>query len=161
METLRTAFERLTREVEAASKLAYPLAELNDLLTAASAEEIVALPRPAIEDPYRLNYVTAMGRSRGPSFGRCSAALDGSRGAIERSRFYRSLTPPAGAPANGIAASVAAARSCVWYFELAKPPRTSTGSGSIWNIPVRFALTRESDCASRYGCGFACEGPPR
>jgi hypothetical protein len=55
-----TAFARLAREVADASRLSYPLAELNDLLTASRAEEIATLPPPSIDDPYRLNYVTAM-----------------------------------------------------------------------------------------------------
>ncbi|MEO8663775.1 MAG: hypothetical protein ABI693_35295 [Bryobacteraceae bacterium] len=40
--------------------MSYPLAELNDLLTAATGVEVESLQRPEIEDPYRLNYVTAM-----------------------------------------------------------------------------------------------------
>ena len=53
-------FVRLADEVAAARRIAYPLAELNDLLTAAPADEIEKLPAPSIADPYRLNYVTAM-----------------------------------------------------------------------------------------------------
>jgi hypothetical protein len=60
METTVSAFVRLAREVSDAKKIAYPLAELNDLLTAASGEEIEKLPAPSIADSYRLNYVTAM-----------------------------------------------------------------------------------------------------
>src|SRR5690348_7637255 len=41
-------------------RISYPLAELNDLLTAATGAEVESLWRPEIEDPYRLNYVTAM-----------------------------------------------------------------------------------------------------
>jgi hypothetical protein len=33
---------------------------MNDLLTAAGAEDVACLPFPEIADPYRLNYVTAM-----------------------------------------------------------------------------------------------------
>ena len=54
------AFDRLTAAVAGACRMSYPLAELNDLLTASSGEEIEKLPKPAIDDPYRLNYVTAM-----------------------------------------------------------------------------------------------------
>jgi hypothetical protein len=57
METTAAAFTRLTGAVAAAGRMAYPLAELNDL---APAEEIAAIPPPAIDDPYRLNYVAAM-----------------------------------------------------------------------------------------------------
>jgi hypothetical protein len=60
METVAARFVRLADEVAAAGRIAYPLAELNDLLTAAPAEEIAQLPVPSIADPYRLNYVTAM-----------------------------------------------------------------------------------------------------
>jgi hypothetical protein len=60
MEIAAAEFARLTREVSAAKRIAYPLAELNDLLTAASGTEIESLSRPAIDDPYRMNYVTAM-----------------------------------------------------------------------------------------------------
>lgn len=60
METVAAAFVRLGREVAAADRISYPLAELNDLLTAASGPEIETLPVPDIRDPYRLNYVTAM-----------------------------------------------------------------------------------------------------
>jgi len=60
METTAVAFTRLTGAVAAAGRMAFPLAELNDLLTAAPADEIAALPPPAIDDSYRLNYVTAM-----------------------------------------------------------------------------------------------------
>jgi hypothetical protein len=41
-------------------KPAFVLAELNDLLTAASGEEIGLLESPAIDDSYRANYVAAM-----------------------------------------------------------------------------------------------------
>ena len=58
--TVATTFAGLAREVAATSRLSYPLAALNDLLTAAEAEEIATLPPPPIGDPYRLNYVTAM-----------------------------------------------------------------------------------------------------
>jgi hypothetical protein len=60
METLAAAFGRLAGEVAVADRISYPLAELNDLLTAASGPEIENLPPPAIGDLYRLNYVTAM-----------------------------------------------------------------------------------------------------
>jgi hypothetical protein len=60
MEETGAAFARLTRAVAAESRISYPLAELNDLLAAAAAEDIPRLPEPRIEDPYRLNYVTAM-----------------------------------------------------------------------------------------------------
>ena len=60
MESIGASFARLTDAVAAAERMFYPLAELNDLLTGASAEEVVELPRPSITDPYRLNYVTAM-----------------------------------------------------------------------------------------------------
>jgi hypothetical protein len=60
MESVADAFARLTREVDAAERISYPLAELNDLLTAADAAAVESLPRPEIADAYRLNYVTAM-----------------------------------------------------------------------------------------------------
>ena len=60
MEATATRFARLAAEAATADRLAYPLAELNDLLTSASERDIASLPFPAIEDPYRLNYVTAM-----------------------------------------------------------------------------------------------------
>src|SRR5947209_7896169 len=60
MRSVRERFVDLARDVAGAGKLAYPLAEMDDLLTAAGPEDIQALPRPEIEDPYRLNYVTAM-----------------------------------------------------------------------------------------------------
>jgi hypothetical protein len=60
MGTVAATFVRLANEVATASRIAYPLAELNDLLTAAPADEIEKLPPPSIADPYRLNYVTAM-----------------------------------------------------------------------------------------------------
>lgn len=60
METTAAIFERLTVEFAASDRISYPLAELNDLLTAATAEDIEKLPLPAIGDAYRLNYVTAM-----------------------------------------------------------------------------------------------------
>jgi hypothetical protein len=58
--TVSETFTGLAREVAAASRLSYPLAELNNLLTAAGADEIATLLPPPIVDPYRLNYVTAM-----------------------------------------------------------------------------------------------------
>ena len=60
METTGAAFERLSREVDAADRVSYPLAELNDLLTVACGADVEGLPRPAIRYPYRLNCVTAM-----------------------------------------------------------------------------------------------------
>jgi hypothetical protein len=60
MEDMPVAFARLSRAVASESAISYPLAELNDLLTAAAAVDIQRLPEPAIADPYRLNYVTAM-----------------------------------------------------------------------------------------------------
>ena len=60
MGTFYQDFLRLSVAVEATERLAYPLAELNDLLTAASAQDLASLPLPPIADPYRLNYVTAM-----------------------------------------------------------------------------------------------------
>ena len=60
METLAAAFARLAREVAVADRISYPLAELNDLLTAMPGSKIETLPPPAIGNPYRLNYVTAM-----------------------------------------------------------------------------------------------------
>ena len=57
---LADEFARLSREVDRAQLIAYPLAELNDLLTAADGDDVRSLPRPEISDQYRLNYVTAM-----------------------------------------------------------------------------------------------------
>ena len=53
-------FAELTAEIAAADRMFHPLAELNDLLTAASGGDILSLDPPSIADPYRLNYVTAM-----------------------------------------------------------------------------------------------------
>jgi hypothetical protein len=58
--TVGATFARLAEAADTTDRIFYPLAELNDLLTAASGDEIEALPPPAISDPYRLNYVTAM-----------------------------------------------------------------------------------------------------
>jgi hypothetical protein len=55
-----STFASLASEVAHTDRLAYPLAALNDLLTAAAPEDIRSLPVPPILDPYRLNYVTAM-----------------------------------------------------------------------------------------------------
>jgi hypothetical protein len=60
MEETGEAFARLAAEVDRASRISYPLAELNDLLTAAAGDAIAGLPEPQIRDAYRLNYVTAM-----------------------------------------------------------------------------------------------------
>jgi hypothetical protein len=60
MTEFAAAFLDLARAVAAADRISYPLTELNDLLTPASAEEVLSLPKPPIDDPYRLNYVTAM-----------------------------------------------------------------------------------------------------
>jgi hypothetical protein len=60
VENFAARFARLAREVAAADRISYPLAELNDLLTAAAAPDVEGLPAPEIADPYRLNYVTAM-----------------------------------------------------------------------------------------------------
>lgn len=60
METFAAAFARLSREVAAADRISFPLAELNDLLTSADRTDVETLPQPEISDPYRLNYVTAM-----------------------------------------------------------------------------------------------------
>ena len=60
METIADAFARLAREVAVADRISYPLAEMNDLLTAADRSAVESLPEPEISDPYRLNYVTAM-----------------------------------------------------------------------------------------------------
>lgn len=43
-----------------ADRIAYPLAEMNDLLTSAPASWFAQLPRPEMGDAYRLNYVIAM-----------------------------------------------------------------------------------------------------
>jgi hypothetical protein len=60
MERVADAFVRISREVAAADRVGYPLAEMNDLLTSADGAAIEALPPPEISDAYRLNYVTAM-----------------------------------------------------------------------------------------------------
>jgi len=60
MRSTNETFASLAREVGLADRISYPLAELNDLLTAASGVEVGSLPWPAIEEPYRLNYVTCM-----------------------------------------------------------------------------------------------------
>jgi len=60
MRSTAETFASIAREVARADRISYPLAELNDLLTAATGVEVETLPRPEIEDPYRLNYVTAM-----------------------------------------------------------------------------------------------------
>jgi hypothetical protein len=58
----RTAitFAEITKSIDQTDRIAYPLAELNDLLSGASGDEIRGLPRPEIADLYRRNYVTAM-----------------------------------------------------------------------------------------------------
>lgn len=60
MNTTANTFQRLCIEVAATDRIAYPLAELNDLLASSSAGELSQLPMPQIQDAYRLNYVTAM-----------------------------------------------------------------------------------------------------
>ena len=60
MKDVATEFASLAQEAATAEKWAYPLAELNDLLTAASGADVERLSAPAISDPYRLNYITAM-----------------------------------------------------------------------------------------------------
>lgn len=60
MPTIGSTFLQLADAAARADRIAYPLAELNDLLAAATAAEIENLPAPSIADPYRLNYVTAM-----------------------------------------------------------------------------------------------------
>ena len=60
MESIAASFTRLADAVSVAKRIAYPLAAIDDLLTRAPGEEIESLPRPSIDDPYRLNYVTAM-----------------------------------------------------------------------------------------------------
>jgi hypothetical protein len=60
MESVAGAFRRLAAEVDTSDRISYPLAELNDLLSSADAASVESLPQPAISDPYRLNYVTAM-----------------------------------------------------------------------------------------------------
>jgi len=58
--TTAETFAHLAREVARTDRISYPPAELNDLLTGAGGSEVEGLARPEIEDPYRLNYVTAM-----------------------------------------------------------------------------------------------------
>ncbi len=60
MRSTAEIFARLAREVAQTDRISYPLAELNDLLTAVTGVEVESLPRPEIQDAYRLNYVTAM-----------------------------------------------------------------------------------------------------
>lgn len=60
MSTIGSTFLQLADATARAGRIAYPLAELNDLLAAATSAEIENLPAPSIADPYRLNYVTAM-----------------------------------------------------------------------------------------------------
>ncbi len=60
MGTVAATLVRLAVEVAAAHRIAYPLAELNDLLIVAPADDIENLPPPSITDRYRLNCVTAM-----------------------------------------------------------------------------------------------------
>ena len=60
MDTIAISFDNVTAAIAHATQIAYPLAELNDLLTHAPGDEIASLPRPLIGDSYRLNYVTAM-----------------------------------------------------------------------------------------------------
>jgi len=60
MEDIGAAFARLTYAVARAERISYPLPELNDLLTAATGEEVLRLPSPEIDGACRLNYVTAM-----------------------------------------------------------------------------------------------------
>jgi hypothetical protein len=57
--TTAEAFRSITDSLQA-DRPSYALAELNDLLTPASADEIRSLPCPSIADPYLANYVAAM-----------------------------------------------------------------------------------------------------
>jgi hypothetical protein len=59
MQDFAARFLDLTRALAAADRISYPLAALNDLLTDSRPEQISALPRPPLTNPYRLNYVTA------------------------------------------------------------------------------------------------------
>ncbi len=55
----REAFRQLTERL-GEGKPAFVLAELNDLLTAAAADQFELLEAPTIGDPYLSNYVAAM-----------------------------------------------------------------------------------------------------
>ena len=57
--TTADAFENLTGQLRK-GKSVYVLAELNDLLTAATGEELRLLRAPDISDSYLANYVAAM-----------------------------------------------------------------------------------------------------
>jgi hypothetical protein len=57
--TTPEAFRNLTAQLGEGTP-AFVLAELNDLLTAASSDEFRLLPPPSIGDPYLSNYVAAM-----------------------------------------------------------------------------------------------------
>ncbi len=58
--TTPEAFLKLTAQLSGTTGKSYILAELSDLLTAASADDVLALPRPEIPDLYLENYVAAM-----------------------------------------------------------------------------------------------------
>jgi hypothetical protein len=63
--TIAEAFRSLTAQLDdqnrtGEAKPAFILAELNDLLTAAAANQFELLARPPIHDPYLANYVAAM-----------------------------------------------------------------------------------------------------
>jgi hypothetical protein len=60
MTPIAETFADLACELARAVRISYPLAELNDLLSAATGLEVESLARPDIADPYRLNYLTAM-----------------------------------------------------------------------------------------------------
>lgn len=57
--TTAEAFQSITASLHP-EHASYALAELNDLLTPASADESRSLPCPSISDPYLANYVAAM-----------------------------------------------------------------------------------------------------
>ena len=75
MDTLAASFASLTAAVAADSRIAYPLAEFNDLLTAALADEIESLPWPAIV-PISVELRHSDGGTGGQSSRRRATAVD-------------------------------------------------------------------------------------
>ena len=54
------AFQNLTGRLGEGTPASFVLAELNDLLTAATGDQVESLAEPQIHDPYLANYVAAM-----------------------------------------------------------------------------------------------------
>ena len=105
METVSDAFARLARELDSATRIGYPLAELNDLLTAASGQDVLQLPVPHVRDAYRLNYITAMVELAAHRTG-VAAFVGVRRCAASGACLYRQFIRSACAPAYGVATTI-------------------------------------------------------